>query len=524
MFLFQNSFAMTPSSMSLPTPETPESVTLCDVQHGASRTNFEDLTIEEENDLHTSESDFGESVVTSHGKKCLWCGRESTTETPRGAFQQQVTGYDRDIIEDPDGVHNDRSDQLKSPDLGGLPADMIPPILYRWYDCDSQGINSEDGLVAGLFRVSDFVSPGKVSNLEFETYFRNHVSKKKTLSPFISFFRSPLAPIHRAMQSQQPQTATLVVIDTTRLETKVFSAHQLAEHYVGTFTYSWRGWGEFEVWGRVPAQAIVFTSKISTIVNLALASSNRDINRLLQLSVIRDSLRCNKALRDKLAAKRKSPYKSGRTFGKFLTLLKFPFLHWEHAADWFMPCWGWVSKEEMVKFKSGLRSETPYSNEELSDSESEGYLITPLATPKKKPVSQLQQRSLTPSDMDYEPSDTLRSSAVSTDDEVDDESENASGIMEERTETIDDDHFSTHESLSSFGFQYENPPVSRMELLALSPENQDQSGSLPNYEMCLGDFSVVVSSHFQDKTHASPAFEEDTGDCLILEGGLWKTL
>lgn len=500
-------------------------MTLCDVQHGASRANFKFLTIRQEKNEHNEEYGFNESVVTSHGKICLWCGHESKTEAPRGAFQQQVDGiYDPTTIEDRDGVQNDRSDQLRNPDLTGLPANKIPPILYRWYDCDSQGINSEHGLVSGLFRVSRFFGPDKISNLDFETYFRNHVSKKKTLSPFISFFRSPLAPLHRAMQSAQHTTATLVVIDTKYLDSKVFSAHRLAKHYVGTFTYSWRGLGEFEVWGRVPAKAIVFISKISTIENLALASRHRDINRLLQLSLIRDSFQCNNVLRDKLAAKRKSPYKSGRTFGKFLTLLQFPRLHWEPAAHQFMQCWGWVTKEEIDKFMSGLTSEIPYSNEELSDSESEGYLITPQATPEKKSVSQLQQRSPSPSDMDYEPSDTLRSSTYSTDDEVADESENASGIMEERTETIDDGHFSTHESLSSFGSPWENPPTSRMQVLALSPEGEYQASHVSDYEMCSGGFSVVVSSHFQDQTHASAASEENADDCLVWEGGLWNRL
>lgn len=515
---------MTPFSISLSSPKTPDSVA-CDIQQGGSRTNLKDLTIRKERDLDNDEPGLCESVVTSNGKKCLWCGHESTTEPPRSTFQQQPSEtFDRNTIEDPDGVHKDIFDEPSAPDLKGLPVDKIPPILYRWYDSDSQGINSKERLVSGLFRVSPFFRPEEISDMQFENYFRNHVGKKKTPSPFISFFRSPLAPLHRAMKSLRPKTATLVVIDTTKLDPKVFSAHQLAEHYVGTFTYSWRGWGEFEVWGKVPAQAIVFITKISTIVNLALANSHRDINRLLQLSVIRHSLRCNKALRDKLAAKRKSPYKSGRTFGKFLTLIHFPRLHWEHVADWFMPCWGWISKEEIVKFKSGLKSETPYLNEELSDSESEGYLITPQATPEKKPVSRLQQRSISPSDMDYEPSDTFRSSTVSMSDEFDGESENASGIMEERSDTIDDGHFSTHESLSSLGSRCENPPAPRMQVLSLSPEEQNRASHFSDYEMCLDGFSAVIKSHFQGQPHAPRSSEEDTGDCLILEGSSWNAL
>jgi hypothetical protein len=438
---------------------------------------------------------FDEPVVTSHGKCCLWCHHEETMGTV--AVDEEPPESQRDDIEDPDGSHQGE-DQAK-PDLGPLPTDELPPLLYRWYNNASQGANSPQGIQSGLFASGTHLDYNELTLQQFCQHFRFHVKPERVLTPFISTFRSPLAPLQRALRSANG--AKITVIDTQKLQTQVFYAHTLAS-YAGGFTFCWRGYGEFLIWGEVPADAIVFTIDIEYLEEIALA--HRDINRLLQLSTIGTAVRCDAGLRKYLSRKRKSAYKSGRTFGKLLSILWFPTLHWEHAAQWFMQCWGWKSNTETVGFLRGMKSEIPYAVEELSDSEDEnerylptprktpkcsdlpyegelpcqsgnvngnvntgnpttpeprgspvgGQLMTPFQTPEKsklKPFVKMRLDSSVSSDIDYKPPDIEENSEYSSSEEASVGSEKAEGWMENKTETTDDEVFSTHESLSSSG-------------------------------------------------------------------------
>ncbi|KAJ5788137.1 hypothetical protein N7457_003127 [Penicillium paradoxum] len=340
---------------------------------------------------------------------------------------------------------NQQDNQQHESGLEGVPTEKLPPLLYRWYDSNSHGFNSEDGFLAGMFCVSEFFDREEISDDLFLAYFRSHVTKKKSTTPFISSFRSPLAPIHRAIHSQDD--AKVAVIDCSKLNTKVFYAHPLAKH-TDTFTYSWRGYGEFLIWGRIPIEAVVFTLRVSELDQIA--HSHKDINRLLQLPLIRKSFRCNEVLRDCLEANRKSAYKSGRTLGKLLTLLRFPHIHWENFARWFAQSWGWNRAEDSVQFMSGLRSELPYLDQELSDSENEGYLVSPHKTPQKLGTGR-EPHSPSRSDLNYEPPGSEENSDWSSERQALDTAETQSISMEDCSETIDDGRFSTHETLSSFG-------------------------------------------------------------------------
>lgn len=210
-----------------------------------------------------------------------------------------------------------------------------------------------------------------------------------------------------------------------------------------------------------------------------IAQSHRDIGRLLQIPLIRSVLRCNQKLREMLAAKKKSPFKSGRTLGKMLTLLEVPTIHWDNIASRFAKSWGWVYKKETALFHSGLRSAPPYLLEELSDSESEGPLLTPQKTPGKIPKEMHFRSGWDSDDEDYEPPETDYDSAETS--ESEDVGDSRSMSVYDMTETADDGNFSTHETLSSGvfhendGLEQSSRQIPHQEVIDLTSDNKDSS-------------------------------------------------
>jgi hypothetical protein len=358
--------------------------------------------------------------------------------------------------------------------MQGVPVEEMPPLLFRWSNRDSQGVNSKNIFLAGLFCNGEWFNPEGLSEDRFESFVRSHVTKQKVKTPFISTFRSPLAPLHRALAGGKG--AILTVIDTSKLDTKVFYASPLAIR-TRTLTYSWKGYGEYLIWGRVATDAIAFSVEITRVEDIA--QSHRDIGRLLQIPLIRSFLRCNQKLREMLAAKRKSPFKSGRTLGKLLTFLEVPTTHWDNIASRFAKSWGWVYKEETALFHSGLRSAPPYLPEELSDSESEGPLPTPHKTPGRIHKEMHFRSGWDSDDEDYEPAETDYDSGETS--ESEDMGDSGSVSMNDMTETADDEKFSTHEALSSGVFHENDAPeqssgqVPYQEVIDLTSDNEDSS-------------------------------------------------
>ncbi|KAJ5615665.1 hypothetical protein N7537_000779 [Penicillium hordei] len=456
---------------------------------------------------HIDPLENNEAVVTSHGKTCIWCehglaidetdGPDEWTQhthldqhkiLDENQSQHQHQGY-QDLgqqVQDqqPDqqqehqgcsqqhhgqqGYHHDHELAMR-----GVPADKMPPLLFRWSNRDSQGVNSKTVFLAGLFCNGEWLDPEDLSDDRFESFFRSHVTKEKVKTPFISTSHSPLAPLHRAIANQNG--AMLTVIDTSKLETKVFYAHPLAIR-TRTFTYSWKGYGEYLIWGRIPLEAIGFSVEITSLEQII--QSHRDVARLMQTALIRGSPRCNQKLRDMLAAKRKSPFQSGRTLGKLLTLLEVPTVHWDNITSRFAKSWGWKYAKEIVLLHNGLRSAPPYLSEELSDSESE----VPWPTPQKTPVKTSQKMPFSSdcvSDLDYEPSETDKGSGGTSESEYMDESR--SMTICDVSETSDDGKFSTHETLSSGMFSENDAPepssgpVHSQEVIDLTSDNEDTS-------------------------------------------------
>ncbi|EHA24266.1 hypothetical protein ASPNIDRAFT_131421, partial [Aspergillus niger ATCC 1015] len=221
-----------------------------------------------------------------------------------------------------DQISNEAQEKINPPRSRPRWTDEVPPVIYRWSNIDSQGVNSKTLLLAGLFADGrQIFMPEDICQEEFTGYFLNHVHIEKTPSPFISTFCSMLAPIHRALWNKEG--AIISIIDTKKLDTKVYPAIKLfREQNLRIRGYDGRG--EFLVWGKIPSAAIICAVKISTIQQLA--DEHVEIGQFLQLENLISHQYNRKQLHDDLAKESGQLDRiSGFKIGKFLNSINLPF-------------------------------------------------------------------------------------------------------------------------------------------------------------------------------------------------------
>lgn len=254
-----------------------------------------------EADPHTSSR-----LVHSHGKVCFWCYMEGEQlvdddQNPETQIPEYISSLqDHEAAQEVIQSIEDPMDWVQGPATEELPGlcrkSDLPPMLYRWSNRQSQGTNTPDLFEAELFKnTAELYFPDAISEQTFLEHFTNHVTKAKVKTPFISTFAHPLAPIHRAIHRQKG--AVISVIDPTKVGTPIFKANKLVP-ITKTATHSWRGSGEFEIWGRIPGEAIVCTFHIALLE----AIRGRDIEDFLQLEEIRAHKRCSNDLYITLAS------------------------------------------------------------------------------------------------------------------------------------------------------------------------------------------------------------------------------
>ncbi|PWY91209.1 hypothetical protein BO70DRAFT_283201, partial [Aspergillus heteromorphus CBS 117.55] len=258
----------------------------------------------------------------------------------------------------------------------------LPPILYRWSNINSQGVNSKRLFIAGRFVDAERFPPEDITQEEFDQMFSDHVHIKKTLSPFISTCQSMLAPVHRAITGKEG--AIVTIIDTRKLGTPVYSAWDFVKEH-GIKISKYNGGGEFLIWGRIPSAAIISSFKISTIQEMAAESSGiRDVLQLDKLaSYKRNSRGLHRAL--ERGASGGLDHATGLAIGKLLSSVNVPFRFSKDVGTGLFYSWRlkkegkWESFYEGVDAGYGRSSEpSPTSDErpkpeiyEISDDESD---------------------------------------------------------------------------------------------------------------------------------------------------------
>ncbi|KAI9038547.1 uncharacterized protein KD926_010676 [Aspergillus affinis] len=269
--------------------------------HGTTTTTTEDVTgpgsqAERENKFNqptaraTDETDQNQEVpilVTAGGKFCLFCFQECN-------------------------MH---------PDLQS-PADEIPPLLYRWSNVDSQGVNSRRLFQAGLFAEgTDYFHPNEVPQDVFNKHVENHLRIKRSVTPFISTFKMMLAPIHHALRNEEG--AIVSIIDRRKLSTPIYYAQSLVKTLDLRFSF-YNGVAEYLVWGNIPKSAIICSFKATTL--LKIARETPEFEDLLQFDSIASFRSSGKALHRVLGSgPGRLNHETGTILGRFLFQLGVPY-------------------------------------------------------------------------------------------------------------------------------------------------------------------------------------------------------
>lgn len=308
-----------------------------------------------------TEDQVGSCVGQLCGLPCFWCLDELVRDGDKPAAETTTIDDHREQVETSAPQSLSKGDQSRSSSnstLTGEPEWLelyrserteLPPVLYRWSNADSLGINTRFCFTAGMFAPSNTIafSPSSVSEQSFLDMFKNHVTKVPLPTPFISTFQGPLAPIHRGLRNGQGATVSL--IDTSKLSTAVFKAAPLVA-LTNTALPNWKGYGEYLIWHQVPSSAIACTF---TIANLeAIASTFADIGHFLQLDLIKQRHHCTRFLYSDLAFHvPNSQDGHATTLQRLTTLLGVPGTVRQQVIEDFKKAW--------TKKFWGLRFEMP---------------------------------------------------------------------------------------------------------------------------------------------------------------------
>lgn len=256
------------------------------------------------------------------GFPCLWCHKEGDSKSGNEqsmVMEGDIDGSSNGLIEDRLSAPLDMNDDLQPLDEQCSDAQVqedsqitnsrtlsllskpesLPPVLYRWSNIHSQGINSPSRVVSGMFAFPGSIafSPADLDEESFLGYVKSHLTKAPLSSPFVSAFKSPLAPIHRALR--HGKKAKISIIDTSQMTTEIFKAAPLVV-LTDTALNNWEGLGEYLIWREVPTFAIACTFKISSLETIA--RDHHEIGQFLQLDTIRKRSTCTRYLYSDLAA------------------------------------------------------------------------------------------------------------------------------------------------------------------------------------------------------------------------------
>ncbi|KAL3446543.1 hypothetical protein BJX65DRAFT_116101 [Aspergillus insuetus] len=242
-------------------------------------------------------------LCTAGGKTCFWCHLEGLDkEETSGGYQVET-----------------------------------PQLLYRWWNVDSQGVNSRDMFVAGLFTSTSMFAPDTISKEEFKLRSLNHISRKLIPSPFISTFQSALSPIHRSLCNQEG--ATVSIIDSSRLkQSQVFSAKEFVQKNSVRIGRTYDGRGEYLIWGSIPKDAIICSFKITTLREIA--AKDLDIERFLQLDTIAADKRARRPLHQALENRAMGlNRRTGAAVGRLLSALGVPCEYYKVVSEGLAYSW-----------------------------------------------------------------------------------------------------------------------------------------------------------------------------------------
>ncbi|EZF32701.1 hypothetical protein H109_02309 [Trichophyton interdigitale MR816] len=240
------------------------------------------------------------------------------------------------------------SSSLPSPLQSVRPDVTPPPLLFRFWDENSGGMNSADKFVAGMWDLEDSTIPipdhSTIHPRIISTLVRMHLTRINVSSAFISLSTSPLGVFHRALRAGK---ANISILDTSKMkQSHLFSVFPFLRHepimYGSDGKCRYFGQGEWLVWGVIPSEAILTTFSTDTLSSIS--TEYPSIGKLLQLHLIKNAKFNRAPLVRKLGSKNiMADMHSGRCMGQFLKLLNVPQSHISTLAMLFATKWSWRS-------------------------------------------------------------------------------------------------------------------------------------------------------------------------------------
>lgn len=249
---------------------------------------------------------------------------------------------------------------LPSPLQSVRPDVTAPPLLFRFWDENSGGVNSSNKFVAGMWD-QDATTPipdhSTIHPRIISTLVRMHLTRINVSSAFISLSTSPLGVFHRALRAGR---ANISILDTSKMnQSHLFSVIPFLRHepiiYGSEGKSRYFGQGEWLVWGVIPPEAILTTFSTDTLFSIS--TEYPSIGKLLQLHLIKNAKFNRAPLIRKLGSKNiMADMHSGRSVGQFLKLLNVPQPHISTLAMLFATKWSWRSPgDKRAAFLQGVQ-------------------------------------------------------------------------------------------------------------------------------------------------------------------------
>lgn len=240
----------------------------------------------------------------------------------------------------------------------------VPPIAFRAFNPQSQGLNGIDGFVAGSFVEIDPANiPGPPGEDIYLQDLERHLGRNhRGATPFISVSQNLLRVIvHAIRRSRQARREgntdwNVAVINFSRIS---YSARAVWVLDVGI--HSRRAFGEWVVYGAIPSTSVLCVLSLDEL--LRLMSRVPAPFHIEAIKAAKNTRKAREAMSS--AVNRRLTYDDGVMFGGLLLSLGIPGRYVEYIgttilADWRFPEYkNWMSNDAFVQGLNKTYSRTP---------------------------------------------------------------------------------------------------------------------------------------------------------------------
>lgn len=207
---------------------------------------------------------------------------------------------------------------------------IMSRIVFRWWNANSQGLNSANQLRAGLYKSANSKIAPPLCGPKLQSAFLSHLTPEKRPSPFISTFESFLPALNRALKSERD--AYISIIDLQEVERNSRERFPNAQEVIWPIKVVIKQYGfnlrnnykghEWLVHGIIEKSAIIQTVRVSDLRYFARTGRIRHMRDVLYYMGQQQHAF---GLLDKLQIRLpKTCYSTGQLVGRVLENLRVP--------------------------------------------------------------------------------------------------------------------------------------------------------------------------------------------------------